>query len=111
MVTSCRPRARSRSMASRSMPETALPSTARRWCGCVRSRIPSSSWWMLPDLRVRYHRASDRRSLEDQMTDLSARHEPIDGASAWIGRDVQAEDYRVELSVACHDEIRSAVDE
>src|SRR5437016_7497271 len=36
---------------------------------------------------------------------------PIDGASAWIGRDVQPEDYRVELSVACHDEIRRAVDE
>src|SRR5437016_14428503 len=36
---------------------------------------------------------------------------PIDGASAWIGRDVQPEDYRVELSIACHDEIRRTVDE
>src|SRR5882724_2899288 len=36
---------------------------------------------------------------------------PITGASAWIGRNVQPEEYRVELSVACHDEIRSTVDE
>jgi hypothetical protein len=36
---------------------------------------------------------------------------PIDGASAWIGRNIQPEDYRVGLSVACHDEIRRAVDE
>ena len=41
------------------------------------------------------------------MTDMM----PIDGASAWVGRDVRPEDYRVELSVACHDEIRRAVDE
>jgi len=35
----------------------------------------------------------------------------IEGPSAWVGRDVRPEDYRVELSVACHDEIRRAVDE
>jgi alpha-ketoglutarate-dependent taurine dioxygenase len=36
---------------------------------------------------------------------------PIDGASAWLGCDIQSEDYRVELSPACHEEIRQAVDE
>jgi len=41
------------------------------------------------------------------MTDMK----PIDAASAWIGRDVRSEDFRVELSVACHDEIRRTVDE
>ncbi|HXO89705.1 MAG TPA: TauD/TfdA family dioxygenase [Stellaceae bacterium] len=41
------------------------------------------------------------------MTDIK----PIDAASAWIGRDVRPEDYRVELSAACHDEIRRTVDE
>jgi alpha-ketoglutarate-dependent taurine dioxygenase len=45
------------------------------------------------------------------VTDLLVRHEPIEGPSTWVGRDVRAEDYRVELSVACEDEIRSAVDE
>jgi alpha-ketoglutarate-dependent taurine dioxygenase len=35
----------------------------------------------------------------------------IEGPSAWVGRDVRPEDYRVELSAACHDEIRRAVDE
>jgi alpha-ketoglutarate-dependent taurine dioxygenase len=45
------------------------------------------------------------------MTDLSMRHEPIEGPSAWVGRDVQPEDYLVELSAACRDEIRRAVDE
>ncbi len=35
----------------------------------------------------------------------------IEGPSAWVGCDVQPEDYRVELSAACHDEIRRAVDE
>jgi len=35
----------------------------------------------------------------------------IDGPSAWVGRNVRQEDYRVELSAACHDEIRRAVDE
>jgi len=48
---------------------------------------------------------------EDQVTDLSVWHEPIEGPSAWVGRDVRPEDYRVELSVACLDEIRRAVDE
>jgi hypothetical protein len=42
--------------------------------------------------------------------DLSARHEPIEGPSAWLGRNVQPQDYRVEL-VACHDEVRRMVDE
>jgi alpha-ketoglutarate-dependent taurine dioxygenase len=41
------------------------------------------------------------------MTDMI----PIDGPSAWVGSDVRPEDYRVELSPACHDEIRRAVDE
>ena len=41
------------------------------------------------------------------MTDMTL----IEGPSAWVGRDVQPEDYRVELSAACHDEIRRAVDE
>src|SRR5271169_819293 len=36
---------------------------------------------------------------------------PINAASAWVGCNVQPEAYRVELSVACHDEIRRAVDE
>jgi len=45
--------------------------------------------------------------LEGKEMDLT----PIDGASAWIGRNIQPEDYRVGLSVACHDEIRRAVDE
>jgi len=45
------------------------------------------------------------------VTDLSARHEPIKGPSAWVGRDVRPEDYGVELSAACRDEIRRAVDE
>jgi len=45
------------------------------------------------------------------MADLSIRHEPIEGPSAWIGRDVHPNDYQVELSVACQDEIRRVVDE
>ncbi len=36
---------------------------------------------------------------------------PISGASAWLGRDVRPEHYCVELSAACCDEIRRAVDE
>src|SRR6267143_4855417 len=40
------------------------------------------------------------------MTDMK----PIDAASAWIGRDVRSEDFRFELSAACHDEIRRTVD-
>src|SRR6516162_7904453 len=35
----------------------------------------------------------------------------VEGPSAWVGRDVRPEDYRVELSAACYDEIRLAVDE
>jgi alpha-ketoglutarate-dependent taurine dioxygenase len=41
------------------------------------------------------------------MTDITL----IEGPSAWVGRDVRPEDYRVELSAACHDEIRRTVDE
>src|ERR1700732_1066233 len=41
------------------------------------------------------------------MTDIK----PIAAAGAGIGRDVRPEDYRVELSAACHDEIRRTVDE
>jgi len=36
---------------------------------------------------------------------------PIDGPSAWVRRDVRTEDWRVELSNACLDEIRHVVDE
>ena len=36
---------------------------------------------------------------------------PIDGPSAWVRRDVRTEDWRVELSNACLDEIRRVVDE
>jgi hypothetical protein len=35
----------------------------------------------------------------------------IEGPSAWAGCNVHPEDYRVELSAACPDEIRRAVDE
>jgi alpha-ketoglutarate-dependent taurine dioxygenase len=35
----------------------------------------------------------------------------IEGASVWARRDIRAEDYRVELSAACCDEIRHTVDE
>src|SRR5215468_3116247 len=35
----------------------------------------------------------------------------IEGPSAWVGRDAQPANYRIELSAACHDEIRRAVDE
>ena len=45
------------------------------------------------------------------MTDLSLRHEPIEGPSAWVGCDVRAGDYRVELSGASLDEIRRVVEE
>ena len=45
------------------------------------------------------------------MTDLSLRHEPIEGLSAWVGCDVRAGDYRVELSGASLDEIRRVVEE
>jgi len=36
---------------------------------------------------------------------------PIDGPSAWVRHDVRTEDWRVELSNACLDEIRRVVDE
>jgi Taurine catabolism dioxygenase TauD, TfdA family len=36
---------------------------------------------------------------------------PIEGASVWTRRDVRAEEYRVELSGACLDEIRRAAEE
>jgi alpha-ketoglutarate-dependent taurine dioxygenase len=45
------------------------------------------------------------------MMNLSLQYEPIEGPSAWVGRTVRPEEYRVELSAACHDEIRRAVDE
>jgi len=35
----------------------------------------------------------------------------IEGPSTWVGFNVPPEDYRVELSAACHDEIRRAIDE
>ena len=41
------------------------------------------------------------------MIDLAA----IAGPSAWVGGDLRPEAYRVELSPACHDEIRRAVEE
>jgi len=45
------------------------------------------------------------------VTDLSVRYEPIEGPSAWVGRNIRAEDYRVELASASLDEIHRAVDE
>jgi alpha-ketoglutarate-dependent taurine dioxygenase len=36
---------------------------------------------------------------------------PIEGASAWMRRDIRPEDYFIELSSACRDEIRLAADE
>lgn len=36
---------------------------------------------------------------------------PLSGASAWARRDVRPEEYRIELSAACLDEIRRAADE
>src|SRR5262252_10023531 len=57
--------------------------------------------------RPRYARVFDGYSRKDQMIDFAA----IDGPSAWVGGDLRPEDYRVELSPACHDEIRRAVDE
>ena len=36
---------------------------------------------------------------------------PISSASAWVGHDVRPEHYLVDLSSACHDEIRRTVDE
>src|SRR5271169_1134124 len=45
------------------------------------------------------------------MPQLSVSTRPIDGPSAWVRRDVRPEDWRVELSAACLDEIRRVVDE
>jgi Taurine catabolism dioxygenase TauD, TfdA family len=36
---------------------------------------------------------------------------PIEGPSVWTRRDIRAEDYRIDLSAACLDEIRRAADE
>ena len=36
---------------------------------------------------------------------------PIEGPSVWVRRDVRPEEYHIELSAACLDEIRRAVDE
>jgi len=36
---------------------------------------------------------------------------PIEGPSVWVRRDVRPEEYRIELSAACLDEIRRAVEE
>src|SRR5215470_12776469 len=38
-------------------------------------------------------------------------NEPIDGPSAWLRREIRSEDYLVELSADCLDEIRRAADE
>ena len=45
------------------------------------------------------------------MPQLSVSNRPIDGPSAWVRADVRPEDWRVELSAACLDEIRRVVDE
>src|SRR5438105_2429245 len=37
--------------------------------------------------------------------------QPIDGAGVWTRRDVRPEEYRIDLSAACLDEIRRAADE
>ena len=42
---------------------------------------------------------------------IPVKAEPIDGPSTWVRHDVRPEDYRVELSAACLDEIRRAVDD
>ncbi|MGC1888838.1 MAG: hypothetical protein WA709_22560, partial [Stellaceae bacterium] len=36
---------------------------------------------------------------------------PIEGLSVWTRKDVRPEEYRVDLSAACLDEIRRAADE
>src|SRR5262249_45809873 len=71
------------------------------WCR-ARSR---ATYQLSP--QASYDRVSDGYSRKDQMIDLAL----IDGPSAWVGGDLRPEDYRVELSPACHDEIRRAVDE
>jgi Taurine catabolism dioxygenase TauD, TfdA family len=45
------------------------------------------------------------------MPQLSVPSRPIEGPSAWARRDVRIEDWRVELSAACLDEIRRVADE
>jgi hypothetical protein len=42
---------------------------------------------------------------------MSIASDPIAGPSAWRRCDVRSEDYRIELSSACLDEIRRAADE
>ena len=38
-------------------------------------------------------------------------NQPIEGPGVWMGRDVQPEEYRIDFSAVCLDEIRRAVDE
>ena len=45
------------------------------------------------------------------MTEMTPIDMPIEGPSVWTRRDVHPEDYRVELSAACLDEIRRAADD
>lgn len=45
------------------------------------------------------------------MPQLSVSNRPIEGPSAWVRTDLRPEDWRVELSTACLDEIRQVVDE
>src|SRR5215469_3119549 len=45
---------------------------------------------------------------EDEMTQPNL---PVEGPSAWMRRDVRSEDYLIELSAVCLDEIRRATDE
>ena len=42
---------------------------------------------------------------------ISVKAEPIEGPSAWARGDIRPEEYQVELSADCRDEIRRAVDE
>jgi hypothetical protein len=45
------------------------------------------------------------------MPQLSAPSRPIEGPSAWVRADLRPENWRVELSTACLDEIRGVIDE
>ena len=45
------------------------------------------------------------------MPQFSVRDRPIEGPGAWRRQDVQSEDYRIELSAACRDEIRRMADD
>jgi alpha-ketoglutarate-dependent taurine dioxygenase len=47
----------------------------------------------------------------EAMPELLVPSRPIEGPSAWVCADVRTEDWRVELSGACLDEIRRTVDE